>query len=188
MSIESITTRIREEAGAYADEMIADAKVQAESLLGETRIEADKLMEEAKAAAERDSRLLIERRKSVAGLEARKMQLGAKQEIISESFDRALEKFRTLDEAEYYGFLSGLLSEFNEGEIRLNEGDLERFGRRLESEFAGRLTVAKEPAAIKGGFLLKQGDVSINASAEKLIEDQKGKLTGEIAALLFPQK
>lgn len=188
MSIESITTRIQDEARAYAEALLKDAAAQADGLLDDARIEADKIMEDAKARAEKDSKLLVERKESVAGLEARKMQLGAKQDIIKESFNRALEKLRNMDEADYFNFITGQLAEFSEGEIRLNSDDLSKFGAKLTELYAGKLTVSDTPIDIKGGFKLQQGDVSINASIEKLIEDQKEKLTGEIARMLFPQK
>ncbi len=188
MSIESITTRIQDEAKAYADEIMKSARAQADGLLDEARSEANRIKEEFEAAAKKDSKLLIERRESVAGLEARKMQLGAKQEIIKESFDRAVEKILSMGEDEYFTFLTSQLAAFTEGVILLGKDDLKKYGAKLAKEFAGKLTVAEEPIGIKGGFLLKQGDISINASIEKLIEDQKEKLTGEVAKLLFPQK
>lgn len=188
MSIESITTRIQDEAKAYAEVILKDATAQADGLLDEARIEADKIMEDAKARAEKDSKLLVERRESVAGLEARKMQLGAKQDIIKESFDRALEKLRSMNDDDYLSFITSQLTEFTEGEIRLNADDLKKFGAKLAELYAGKLTVSDTPIDIKGGFKLQQGDISINASIEKLIEDQKEKLTGDVARMLFPQK
>ncbi len=188
MSIKTITKRIEDEAQAYADEVIKAANAQADGLLDEARAEADKILEDAKARADKDSKLLVERRESVAGLEARKMQLGAKQEIIKESFDKALDKLQNLSDDDYLKFITGQLSEFSEGEIQLNASDLKKFGAKISDQFGGKLTVSDTPIDIKGGFLLKQGDISINASIEKLIEDQKGKLTGEIANMLFPEK
>jgi len=188
MSIESITNRIKDEASAYADKITGEAKAQAEELLSETRIEADKIKKEAQERAEKDSKTLIERRESVAGLEARKMKLDAKQEVIGESFSAALDKIKSLKDEDYLGFLTNQLKAFADegGEIQLSADDIKKYGAKLGKEFAGKLTVGKDPANIRGGFLLKQGDISINASIEKLVEDQKEKLTGEVAKLLFP--
>ena len=189
MSIESITKRIQDEARAYADERISAAKAEVDTILQETRIEAKKVKHDAELRAEKDSAVLIERRTSVAGLESRKMQLAAKQEVIGECFDAALDKLQNLGEEDYMKFLSSQLSAFagEGGEIQLSADDLKKYGDRLAKEFAGKFTVGSEPAGIKGGFLLKQGNISINASIEKLVEDMKGNITGEIARMLFPQ-
>ena len=188
MSIETITKRILDEANAYADGCKNDAKAQNESLLSETRNEASKILDDAKARAEKDCKLLIERRESVAGLESRKMQLTAKQELIQESFDQAFNKMQNLSDDEYYNFLGKQLSAYEKqgGEIQLNEKDLKKFGARLSQDYKGMFTVSNEPINVGGGFLLKQDSIFINASIEKLVADQKDKMTSDIAKVLFP--
>lgn len=187
MSIDSIKERIMEEAQSYADGCVNDANFRVEALLEETRIEAEKIKNDANIKAEKDSKTLVERRESVAGLEARKMQLFAKQEIIQESFDKALEKLQKLDEKEYIAFLTNRLSCFESdgGEIMLSSDDLSKYGEKLRKKFDGVFTVCNEPVDIKGGFLLKQGSISINASVEKLVENEREELTGDIADILF---
>ncbi len=189
MSIDAITKRISDEANAYAAEYKKQAEVEVEEILKEAQNKADKVLKKAQLRTEKDAQTLIERRKSVAGLESRKMQLNAKQELIKESFDKALDKFMNLDEEKYLKFLISGLSAFvgEGGEIQLSADDLKKYGKKLEDEFVGKLTVSKEPVNIDGGFLLKQDKISINASIEKLLEDQKSKLTGEIAKRLFPE-
>lgn len=188
MSIETITKRILDEANEYAKKCKDEASAQKESLFSETNAEADKIKEEAKVRAEKDSKLLFERRESVAGLEARKMQLTAKQELIQESFDQALKEMQNLSDGEYYRFLTKHLSAYEKegGEIQLNEKDLKSYGAKLESDYKGKFTVSNEPITISGGFLLKQGSIFINASIEKLVADQKDKMTSDIAKVLFP--
>lgn len=189
MSIEAITTRISNEAKAYAAEHMKQAEVEVEEILKNARIKAEKVLKDAEVVTEKDTKTLIERRKSVADLEARKMQLNAKQELIKESFDEAIEKFKNIGEEKYMKFLTSRLSEFvgEGGEIQLSADDLDKYGKKLEEAFSGKLTVSKEPANIKGGFLLKQDKIFINASIEKLLEDQKNKLIGEVAKLLFSE-
>ena len=188
MSIETITKRILDEANAYAESCKNEAKAQNESLLSETRNEAGKILDDAKARAEKDCKLLVERRESVADLEARKMQLQAKQELIQESFEQALNKMQSLSDEDYCRFLARQLSAYEKqgGEIQLNEKDLKKFGPTLSEFFKGKFTVSNEPIKINGGFLLKQDSVFINASIEKLVADQKDKMTSEIAKVLFP--
>ena len=47
------------------------------------------------------------------------------------------------------------------------------------------MVVAEDTANIKGGFILRQGCLSINASVEKLLEQVKKDITVQIAETLF---
>ena len=189
MSIESITKRISDEAQAFADVVLNDAESKKKDILGDARESADKVLADAKERAEKDSKILVERRESVAGLESRKMQLQAKQEVIAESFDAALEKLLGMNEEDYLGFITGQLKHFEgqSGDVMLNTADKDKYGAKLAKlvEKTG-LKVAEEAAKIKGGFILKQGDITINCSIEKLLEDKKEELMSSIAQKLFP--
>ena len=188
MSIESITKRIQDEAQAYADERKAEAESQAKEILEAARTEAEQISADAKVRADKDAKLLVERRESVAGLESRKMQLEAKRQVIAESFDKALEKILAMKDADYMAFLADKLAAFEKegGEILLNAADLEKYGAGLSKLLKGDLKLSEETAKIKGGFILKQGDITINCSVEKLLDNIKEEITGTIAEKLFP--
>ena len=189
MSIESITKRIEDEAKAVADVLITDAKSQKDSIVTDARIKAAQIETEAKERADKDSKILVERRESVAGLESRKMQLAAKQEVIAESFDKALDKLLALDESKYMDFMSKQLAAFEgqSGEILLNASDKNKYGAKLAKLIEmTAIKVSDDEAKIKGGFILKQGDISINCSMEKLLEDSKEEMMSAIAQKLFP--
>ena len=188
MSIESITKRIEAEAEAYAAERKKEAEAKKKDILADANTEADKIKADAKARADKDSKLLIERRESVAGLESRKMQLTAKQEIIAESFDGALEKLLNMKDSDYLDFLSKQLKSFAKegGEILLNAADKKKYGDKL-AKLYDTLKLADDDADIKGGFILKQGDIAINCSVEKLLENKKEEIISDIAKKLFPE-
>ena len=190
MSIESIIKRIEDEAKAYAAERTAEAESQMKEILADAQTKADKIKADAKERADKESKLLVERRESVAGLESRKMALQAKQEVIAESFEKALDKLVGLSEDDYIKFLENQLKAFeNEGgEVLLNAADMKKYGAKVEKLLKGELKLGKEEADIKGGFILKQGDISVNCSLEKLLEDKKEEMIAGIAAKLFPEK
>lgn len=191
MSIESITARIRNEAETYSEDQKAKAEEVKNAGLEDARREAKELKAAKKKNAEEDSKLLKARRESVADLEARKMQLSAKQELIEESFDEALNKLLSLSPDEYIKFVKDQLKEFEgeAGEVLLNSADKEKHGKALEKELKGTsLTLGDETANIKGGFILRRGNITFNASLEKLLENEKIEMTSEIAGMLFPAK
>ena len=188
MSIESITKRILKEAENYAAARKKEAEKAKSTAVKEAEDKVEGILADAKVRAEQDSKLLVARRESVAGLDARKMQLAAKQEMIDAGFARALEKLQNLDAKDYLKFIMSRLEEYKgqKGEILLNSADIKKIGESLAKELKGTdLTVSENAADIKGGFILKQGDISYNSSLEMLLEDEKEQMTAAIAAKLF---
>ena len=106
MSIESITERIRKEAQAYSDDRRAEAEAVKAEALKTAQAEADRLIQRREAEAEKDAEVLISRRQSVADLDARKMKLAAKQTVIDECYDTAVERILGLPNAEYVKFIA----------------------------------------------------------------------------------
>jgi len=188
MSIESITNRILKEARDYAASKKAEAEAVKKAAVDEASGKVEGILAAAGTRAENDAALLISRRESVADLDARKMQLAAKQEVIEDSFAKALDKLQNIDVKDYVSLIISQLGDYKNGtgEILLNKADLEKVGAALKKELKGtNLTVSDETADIKGGFILKQGNVSYNSSLEMLLEDKKAEMTAAIAAELF---
>lgn len=188
MSIEKITARILQEAKDEAAALAAKAAEEQSVLLQNAREEAAALTLNRQQKAQTDARVLKERRQSVAELEARKLHLAAKQDLIEEAFEKAADSLANMEPAEYKAFILSLLEPYRNqvGEIILNERDQKRLSRELRLELSDSpLAVAEETADIKGGFILCQGCVSINASIEKLLEQARGEITAQIAETLF---
>lgn len=191
MSIEKITARILQEAQDEAAALAAKAAGEQEAMLEKAKEEAAGLTLELKQKAQRDAAVLKERRKSVAELEARKLRLTSKQELIEEAFDKAAEDLANMEPAQYKEFILSLLAPYRKqvGEIILNERDKKNLSRELMLELADSpMAVAEETADIKGGFILCQGCVSINASIEKLLEQERQEITAQIADTLFSER
>ncbi|MCJ7835459.1 V-type ATP synthase subunit E family protein [Cuneatibacter sp. NSJ-177] len=188
MSIESITARILQEAKDEAEHLKKQAEAEKDTLLAKAAEEAEAVKKETAAKAVEDAKVLGERRNSVAELEARKLRLSAKQEMIDRSFEEAAAQLAGMPAAEYQAFLLGLVEPYRAepGEILLNEKDHKAYGKALEEALKDSpLAVAEETVPIQGGMILRQGCVSLNASLEKLMETQKKQITAEIAGVLF---
>ena len=109
--IEKITAKIAEDAQAEVSRLMAetDEKVKAiqTSAAAQAQQEANEIVEKGRmAASER-----LERLSSAAQMERRKLELAAKQEVLGEAFDLALEKLRALPEEEYVKLLARLVLE-----------------------------------------------------------------------------
>lgn len=195
--IENITGRIQADAQAEIDRIQADARAQADKIrAGYTaraqREAADILAKGEKSAQERGARLV-----SAAEMEARKMTLAAKQEVLDEAFDLALDKLLKLPEEEYIALLAKLAvnaARTGHEQIILNQSDRARLGVKIAAQAnelltaagrTGELTLAPQSQPIQGGLLLSDGAVDINCALETLVRLSRTEVTGEVSKLLF---
>ena len=142
--------------------------------------------------AEREERLA-----SVAQLEARKLELAAKQEMLQKAFDKALERLLTLPEEQYIVLLSELAvkaARTGREQVILSQKDRTRYGKQAVTAAneklgdKGHLTLSQESRPIKGGLILSDGDVEVNGTFETLVRLQRGALDREVAKVLFDEK
>ncbi|MEA4932962.1 MAG: V-type ATP synthase subunit E [Lawsonibacter sp.] len=106
--IEKITAKIIQDTESELAQMMAETEKKVKTIGEEAKAQADRetadtLSRGRKAADER-----LERLKSAAQMETRKLTLAAKQEVLGEAFDLALEKLCTLPEQEYVDLLTRL--------------------------------------------------------------------------------
>ena len=107
--IEKITGQIDADVQKEIDELTAQAQAQAAEISAkyEEQAKSDSgaiLQKGTQDAAQREERLA-----SVAQLEARKLVLAAKQEMVERAYQRALEKLRSLPQEQYVELLAALL-------------------------------------------------------------------------------
>ena len=195
--IEKITGRINEDVQREIDAMTADARREAGEIAARYREQADRESAEIvergrRAAAEREERLA-----SVAQLEARKLELAAKQEMLQKAFDKALERLLTLPEEQYIVLLSELAvkaARTGREQVILSQKDRTRYGKQAVTAAneklgdKGHLTLSQESRPIKGGLILSDGDVEVNGTFETLARLQRGALDREVAKVLFDEK
>ena len=194
--IEKITQRLDTETQAEIDRVLDQAKDAAAQTMARYQAQADKeaadrKVRNEKAAAEREERLV-----SVAQMEARKVTLGAKQEMVEQAFDLALRKLCEMPDERYIATVAGLLAEAapdGKGSVIFSEQERKRIGQAsVDAANAklgekGKLTLSPETRNIRGGFILVNGSVEGNCTFETLVRLQKGSMSGEVAKLLFPE-
>ena len=98
--IEKITGRIEADVQREIDAIQADARSQADAIAARYDEQAKRESEDILARGRRSADERVERLASVAQLEARKLELAAKQELLGKAFDRALEQLLNLPENE----------------------------------------------------------------------------------------
>ena len=190
--IEKITQRIASDAQAEVDRILGDARDEAGRIAANYRAQADAEAAELaakneKAAAEREERLV-----SAAQMEARKVQLAAKQEMLEKAYIQALDKLCALPEEQYVAILADLLvkaSSNGKEEAVFSPEDRERVGEAAvakANELSGKqLRLSEETQPIRGGFILKDKNVEVNCAFETLVRLQKAETAGAVAQKLF---
>lgn len=192
--IEKITQLIESDAQAEIDHILGDARDEAARIAAQYQGQADAEAAELaakneKAAAEREERLV-----SAAQMEARKVTLGAKQEMVEKAYIRALEKLCAMPDEQYAAVLADLLvqaSSSGREEAVFSKEDRERVGKaaveKANKASGKKLVLSAETQPIRGGFILKDKNVEVNCTFETLVRLQKAETAGAVVKKLFPE-
>ncbi|MCI2106730.1 MAG: V-type ATP synthase subunit E family protein [Intestinimonas sp.] len=193
------------------DRIDQDAQQEINALTAKAQSEAAEITARYKAQAERETQAILqkgtagaalrqERLASVAQLEARKMVLAAKQEMVEKAFERAMKNMVSLPDADYIALLAKLAavaSDTGREQIILSQKDRTRFGKQivaranelLEKEGShahpGKLTLSEESRPMMGGLILRENRVETNCTFETLIHVQRDELAASVAKALF---
>ena len=208
--IENIIARIEEDAQNEVNEILARASAEADAISAKyaeiAKNETEAILEKGeKAAQDRTLRL-----QGVAGLDARKMLLKTKQEMIELSFREAEGKLSALSGEDYVETLARLAvtaAQTGNEEIILSSADREKYGKDVvsransllnENEGIARILTAAgkklrgegiklsdEVREISGGLILKDGDLEVDASFKTIVNQMRDTLSGDVAAILF---
>ena len=174
--IEKITAKIAQDAKAEIDALAAQTgeKLQElrDSAQAQARQEAGEIVERGRSAA--GGRL--ERLSSAAQMERRKLELAAKQEVLGEAFDLALEKLCTLPEQEYIALLTKLALEASSSgkeQIIFSQKDRARVGKQVV--MAANEALVKERAPALPSEVTKS---KVGAFVDKLVHNTTAMVTG----------
>ena len=196
--IEKITARIIEDAEREIAAMQQETEEEVNTLLAQAQTEAEQESMELLVRGRRAAEERRERLSSSADMECRKLELAAKQELLQQSFDAALEELCALPQERYATLLSALAVEASSSgreRMILSARDADRLGEEIvkaanaalqKAGRRGELTLSEETRPIPGGFILAEGDVELNCAFDTLVRLQREKLEKEVAAILFP--
>lgn len=195
--IEKITARIISDAEADAAVTAEESRAQCEALEKEYDQKAQDEYSRIVKAGTAKCEAQADRTGRTAGMEARKSILALKQEMVSLAFDKAEELMGMMPESIYIPFLAEQAASAvtsGEKEVIFNERDRASCGKAVvkqanallaERKIDCALYLSDETRSIKGGLILKEGDIEINCSIEILTEGCRSRLAAEVAGVLF---
>lgn len=174
--IEKITARILEDAQREAAAIRAQAREKAGKITAQYAQQAQQesktiLARGEKAAAER-----LERLESSAGLERRKLELAAKQQVLEEAFALALDKLCSLPEQEYIDLMAALAvkaARSGREQLIFSSKDRARVGKQVVMA-ANELLVKAAAPALPDSL----GQTKVGAFLDKVVQSTAAMVTG----------
>ena len=186
--LEAIKKRImadaREEAyeiGRQTEQVLADMDKQ-------NQAECEKVLAEARQSAEANARVRINRAHSLAALEQRKTILGARQALIEQTLQKALEKLQQLPEIEKASLYARLIEQsgLRSGLLILNQADA-AIAPQLVEPYKGALKLDPKPGTFAGGLIIRQDLVEENLTFETLLKNNRPEWIKLASTTLFAQ-
>ena len=190
--MEKITARMKEDAARSLSELNAQTERELRRIREESAVRAEKERETADERAHLAAQERYERLCSAAEMETRKLTLSAKQEVLAETYDRALEILCSMPREEYLSLLVHLLKAAGgkgDEKIALSAKDRDEIGEtlveRANKELNAHYTLAGEAADIRAGLVLISEECDVNCSFETLLALSREKTERGAAKLLF---
>lgn len=190
--MEKITARMKEDAARSLSELNAQTEQELRRIREESAARAEKERETAGGHAHLAAQERYERLCSAAEMETRKLTLSAKQEVLAETYDRALEILCSMPREEYLSLLVHLLKAAGgkgDEKIALSAKDRDEIGEtlveRANKELNAHYTLAGEAADIRAGLVLISEECDVNCSFETLLALSREKTERGAAKLLF---
>ena len=188
----------------------AEAQIEVVSIQTETAEKCRAIKEEYNQKAQAEYRRLVsegakeceaygQRLFGAAAMEMKKSVLAMKQETISRVFDKAIESLCNMPEDKYVNFLARQAANAASTgleELVFNARDKASCSKAVlkaanellkKRDLYPKLTISQVTGDFMGGLLVKQGDIEVNCTVEKLVELSKSELTAQIAGILFAE-
>ncbi len=191
MSLADIKNKIKAESQAQikAIETENDAKVL--EISRKVNAEIKEVQDSYASRLAKEEPEVARRREIVAGLDAKRVDLGVRQRLVGEAFDASLKQMVSFAPDKYVKFADSLLKEaVSTGNevvfVGKNEKNLDQ--RWLDGYNASHqtsLTLSPEKLDISGGFVLRNDKIDTNCSWEMLLKDARPELETEVAKKLF---
>lgn len=201
---DKIISSIMSEAQDKADKIIQDAQAEVDQINGDAtknaEAEKNKILENGKKQSDMRYQQII----SEAKMNARRAELGAKEEVIEATFSKAFDELSQIASSGDEQYVRALANMVKEACIEIGGGDLivkvkESDASTISSKFSSIINDIKsytgvettltlgEPVDIIGGAIVTtaNGDIEVNNTIESRLDRNKKILRSEVASVLF---
>lgn len=190
---------------ALIEKIVTEAKTIGEGLIEEAEAQAKKTREEyeqkfsnyradEKNKIDTECKNIIERKITVAELDAKKIELAARREILDEIFLKAEDKILKLDEKSYLKFVEKLLTNYAEDgdEVVISKKDkdkiTDKFVEGVSKKIKKTLTLSKKLGSFNGGIILSKDGCDKNLTLSTIVRQEREQIENSVLSLIFEEK
>lgn len=196
-NINNLTSKIISEAREKGEEVLKAAHEEEARLIANRIQEAEAVEKETLLKADNEAKALRARIISNAQLMTRNRNLAAKQQVIGEIFQSALQSLSDLPQEEYLTFIKNSIMEMpisGDIDIILNQKTKSfvtiEYINALNQELIDKakevkININPKDGNFQGGFVLEKNGVEINNTFEALISSLRDELEHQVTNALF---
>ncbi len=184
MGMEALVDEILQSAEKQADEILKNARKEARSIIRDAEAKISKLRKDWEEENDHILGDLRRKRKASAKLEASRILMNAKKELMDELFNSLLDRLEGLEKKEKEKLISKLADlvkkEIDVARVYCNKNE----GRLISKYFKG---ASVRYFRCRGGFIAESKDssVSVDMRYETLLDKVKKEITKEVGPMLF---
>ena len=191
MALADIKAKIKADSQAQIKALEAENDAKVLEISRKVNAEIKEVQDSYAARLAKEEPEVLRRREIVAELDAKRIDLGVRQQLVGEAFEASLKQMTELSPDKYVKFADRLMKEaVRTGHevvfVGKNEKHLDQ--RWLDGYNASHntsLTLSPERLAIRGGFILRDDKIDTNCSWEMLIADARADIETEVVKRLF---
>lgn len=190
MSKEAIIDKILSDANLKGDAIIGEANEKANEIISLVANQCKDYLYKSKTEIDRLTLEIDERSRSVAELDARKLLLAAKAQVLDSVYAKTLEKLRNLDKEQYRALIFSMLENAKDGDVvTVSEREKDIVTKESLADFAKKkgisLTLADKFGDFDGGVIISENGVDNNFTLEVEVALLREQTETKIAKEIF---
>lgn len=190
MSKEAIIDKILSDANLKGDAIIGEANGKADEIISLAAKQCKDYLYQSKTEIDRLTLEIDERSRSVAELDARKLLLAAKTQVLDSVYAKTLEKLRNLDKEQYGALIFAMLENAKDGDVVIiSKREKDIVTKQSLADFAKKkgikLTLADKFGDFDGGVIISKNGVDNNFTLDVEVSILREQTETKIAKEIF---
>lgn len=191
MALADIKAKIKADSQAQIKAIEAENDEKVREISRKVNAEIKTVQDSYAARLAKEEPEVLRRREIVAELDAKRVDLGTRQRLVTEAFDASLKQMVEMAPDKYVKFADKLMAQavvtgkevvfVGKNEKHLDQRWLDGYNASHNTS----LTLSQEKLPISGGFILRNDRIDTNCSWEMLIADARADIETEVVKRLF---
>ena len=191
MALADIKAKIKAESQAQIKALEAENDEKVREISRRVNAEIKAVQDAYAARLAKEEPEVLRRREIVAELDAKRVDLGVRQRLVTEAFEASLKQMVEMAPDKYVKFADRLMAAavvtghevvfVGKNEKHLDQRWLDGYNASHNTS----LTLSAERLPISGGFVLRNDRIDTNCSWDMLIEDARADIETEVVKRLF---